>query len=198
MRVDLTIAPGVTAIVGANGAGKTSLLRVIAGLDALTEGALVVGDTVLDQPAQRHFVAAEQRDVAYAFQEPRLFPHLSVLDNLAYPLRRQGRSVTVARDDAAGIGDRLGLGPVLAARPRDLSGGQAQRVNIGRALAVGAGTLLLDEPLASIDDASRHELRERLRSAAASRVVWVTHDPADLLQADEVISLPGLEHPRER
>ena len=85
LRVDLTIAPGVTAIVGANGAGKTSLLRVIAGLDALTEGALVVGDTVLDQPAQRHFVAAEQRDVAYAFQEPRLFPHPVSYTHLTLP-----------------------------------------------------------------------------------------------------------------
>ena len=189
LRVDLTIGAGVTAVIGANGAGKTSLLRVLAGLDALADGELVVDGVDLDRPAARHFVTAEHRDVAYAFQEPRLFPHLSVLDNLAYPRRRQGDAPGPARGHARAIAARLGLETLLDARPRDLSGGQAQRVNIGRALVAEATTLLLDEPLASIDERSREELRQLLRSTGSSRVVWVTHDPTDLSHADQVISL---------
>lgn len=189
LRVELTIGPGITALIAPNGAGKTSLLRVIAGLDRLTSGELTLGDQVLDRPSEPQFMAPEARDIAYAFQEPRLFPHLSVLDNVAYPRRRRGRSNADARDDARRVAASLALGDLVDLRPRDLSGGQAQRVNVARALAAEASTLLLDEPLASIDEESRDSLRRRLRTSDAERVVWVTHDPSDLSHADRVISL---------
>ncbi|MEM9463801.1 MAG: ATP-binding cassette domain-containing protein [Actinomycetota bacterium] len=189
ISVDLALGPGVTALIGANGAGKTSLLRTIAGLDALRSGSLTLDDRLLDAPAEHHFVPPEDRDVAMAFQEPRLFPHLSVLDNIAYPARRRGRPAPTARDDARRLAASMGLDQVIDLRPSDLSGGQAQRVNVARALAANASTLLLDEPLASIDDGSREELRNRLRQASPTRTVWVTHDPTDLSHADRVISL---------
>lgn len=192
LSVDLTIGPGVTAIIAPNGAGKTTLLRVIAGLEALTSGRVVVDDETLDEPSTGRFVAAEARDVAFAFQEPRLFPHLSVVDNIAYPVRRRRVAHAAAREHARRVAESVGLAPVLDARPNDLSGGQAQRVNVARALAADAATLLLDEPLASVDDESRTALRERLVSSASERVVWVTHDPSDLSHADTVISLPDV------
>ena len=192
LRVELSIGSGVTALIGPNGVGKTSVLRIIAGLDALSSGELRLGEQVLDRPADNRFVAPEDRDVAYAFQEPRLFPHLSVLDNIAYPRRREGRSGTDARADARRVATALALDDLVELRPRDLSGGQAQRVNVARALAADASTLLLDEPLASIDDHSRDDLRRRLRESGSTRVVWVTHDPSDLSHADRVISLPDV------
>ena len=189
LLVDMAIGDGITALIGANGAGKTSLLRVIAGLDALDEGRVLLDGMGLDEPSTETFVPAEERPVALAFQEPRLFPHLTVLDNIAYPLRRRGRAATAARAQAEPIAEPLGLASLLDLRPGELSGGQAQRVNVGRALAADSPTLLLDEPLASIDDGSREDLRRRLGTTGSRRVVWVTHDPTDLSHADRVISL---------
>ena len=120
-----------------------------------------------------------------SFQEPRLFAHLRVIDNVAYPLRRDRRPLDQARLQL----DRVGAGALADLRPTRLSGGQAQRVALARALAVDAPTLLLDEPLAAIDEAGRAEVGALLRSLDTRRIVWVTHDPADAGDADVIVSI---------
>lgn len=189
LTVDLRIEAGLTALVAPNGAGKTSVLRVIAGLDALSSGELVIDGDVVDRPAAARFVPPEERPVAMAFQEPRLFPHLSVLDNIAYPLRRRGLGTAAARERAHALAIDVGMSDLSGERPAALSGGQAQRVNLARAMAAGGATLLLDEPLASIDERARADMRRCIAAAGSTRVVWVTHDPADLDHVDQVISL---------
>ncbi len=189
MKVDLTIAPGRTAVVGVNGSGKTSLLRLIAGLEALSTGRLTIDERVVDEPARGTFVAAHQRRAAFVFQDHRLFPHLNVVDNVAFALRRQGVRRDEARVRSLAALDELGLSHLAGAAPNSLSVGQRQRVAVARALSTPADTLLLDEPLASVDDDSRGDLRDRLTTTAHATVIWVTHEPSDADIADAVITL---------
>ena len=191
LDLELEIPPGRMAIVGPNGAGKTTLLRLIAGLEALDRGTLCLDGTTLDDPARGLFVPAHERPVAMAFQDHRLFPHLRVLDNVAYPLRRQGHH----RDEAHAVArehlDAVGLSAIADARPDRLSGGQRQRVAVARALIGQAEVLLLDEPLAGVDDVSRAILREQLTSPPHPTVIWVTHDPADAELSDRAMTVDG-------
>ena len=144
---------------------------------------------MLDRRADRRFVAPELRDVSLAFQEPRLFPHRSVLGNITYPLERRriprAQAAGIARDIAA----RFGLEELSQRSPRYLSGGQAQRVSLARALAPKPNTLLLDEPLASVDEESKDLLRHRFLDSGSQRVLWVTHDRADAERADLIVSI---------
>ena len=188
LRLDVAFEQGRTAVAGPNGVGKTTLLRVIAGLERLETGELRIGGRVVDDGSSR-FVAAHQRSVAVAFQDHRLFGHLRIIDNVAYPLRRAGLRRSWARVLAAGHLAAVGLGGVAAARPAQLSGGQRQRASIARALATPAEVLLLDEPLASVDDQSRTALRDLLINADHRTVVWVTHDPDDAEFADATVTL---------
>lgn len=189
LELRLDLPAGVTAIVGPNGSGKSSILRLIAGLEALDGGSLTIDGVVVDDRTGGEFVPPEGRDVALAFQQPRLFPHLSVLHNIAYPLRRRhvdaGDAAEIAREHAA----HVGVGSLLDLRPAHLSGGQAQRVALAAAIAAGAGTILLDEPLASIDEAGRADIRRLLHDLDTPCVVWVTHDPADAVAADTTVSI---------
>ena len=182
--LDLSLPAGRIAVVGPNGSGKSSLLRLIAGLEALDDGHLTLDGMPLDHRPEI-FVPPHERPIAMSFQEPRLFSHLRVIDNVAYPLRRAGRPLDEARVQL----ERVGAGPLADLRPARLSGGQAQRVALARALAVDAPTLLLDEPLAAIDEAGRAEVGSLLRSLDTHRIVWVTHDPADAGDADVVVSI---------
>ena len=188
LRIALDLPGGVIAVVGPNGAGKPTMLRAIAGLERITSGEIVLGGDVLDRPLDATFVPAESRDVSMAFQQPRLFPHLSVLRNIAYPLERSGVARRRALEQAEAVAARVGVHELADLRPRELSGGQAQRVGIGRALIAGASTLLLDEPLGAIDESSRHDLRALFENCDAERVVGVTHDPTDADRADLVVS----------
>src|SRR5215467_4806559 len=167
---------GVTALFGASGAGKTTLVNMIAGLIAPDRGRIRLDDTVLFYSAARIDVPAHRRRIGYVFQEGRLFPHLSVAANLDYG-RRMGR---LARDAAemARIVNLLDIGQLLDRRPGKLSGGERQRVAFGRALRMRPRLLLLDEPLASLDAARKREILPylvRLRDDARVPMLYVSH-----------------------
>lgn len=185
------ITAGVTAVVGANGAGKTTLGRAVAGLEALDSGRIVIGGQTVDEPARGRFVPAAERDVGVVFADQRLFGHLRAVDNVAFGLRRQGASRREARHRAAELLELVGLTPgLVAARPAALSGGQRQRVAIARALAPGPEVLILDEPLASVDEIGRGELRSTLTGPGPIHTLLITHDPVDLrTMADRVLVL---------
>ena len=183
----------VVALLGPNGAGKTTLLRAVAGLVAVDRGEITLDATVLDDPARQVFLAPEQRELGVVFQDHRLFPHLRVLDNVAFGLRARGTSRATARAEAAAWLGRLGLAELSRRRPRGLSGGQAQRVALARALACRPRALLLDEPLAALDVQTRAEVQGELREhlgAFAGPTVLVTHDPIEaLLLATRIVVL---------
>ncbi|TDD85506.1 ABC transporter ATP-binding protein [Actinomadura rubrisoli] len=182
----LRAAPGeVLALLGPNGAGKSTALRALAGLVPMAGGHITVDGTDL-RP-----LPAERRGIGMVFQDYRLFPHLSALDNVAFGPRCQGAGKRAARRRAAEWLERVGLAGHAAARPGTLSGGQAQRVALARALAVRPGLLLLDEPLAALDAHTRLEIRAALRrhlAGFAGAAVLVTHDPLDaMVLADRIV-----------
>ncbi|GAA1734138.1 ABC transporter ATP-binding protein [Luedemannella helvata] len=194
LSASLDVAAGeVVALLGPNGAGKSTALRSLAGLLALDSGSIVVDGAVWDAPAADVFVPARARSVGVVFQDYLLFPHLSALDNVAFGLRTRGLSTRAARAAATRWLDRFGLGPLGGRRPARLSGGQAQRVALARALAPHPRLLLLDEPLAALDAATRQEVRADLRHHLASperATVVVTHDPLDaMVLADRIVVL---------
>jgi molybdate transport system ATP-binding protein len=195
-RLDVAIearAGEVLAVLGPNGAGKSTLLRVIAGLLQLDSGVLRLGPTVLDEPANRTFVAPQDRRIGVVFQDHRLFPHLRVLDNVAFGPRSRGVPKARARAAARDWLVRLGIADLSRRHPRRLSGGQAQRVALARALATEPDALLLDEPLAALDVQTRAEVQGELRehlALLASPVLLVTHDPIEaLLLAHRIVVL---------
>ncbi|MER6824395.1 ABC transporter ATP-binding protein [Streptosporangium sp. NPDC000563] len=186
LDIELEVAAGqVVALLGPNGAGKTTALRALAGLTALSGGRILLDGEAL------HPLASERRPIGMVFQDYLLFPHLSVLDNVAFGPRCRGASRAEARRGAAAWLERVGLAGYAAAKPRQLSGGQAQRVALARALAVGPRLLLLDEPLAALDAHTRLEIRSRLRRHLADfegATVLVTHDPLDaMVLADQLV-----------
>lgn len=185
LDVDFAAAAGeVIAVVGPNGAGKSTLLRAVAGLARVDSGTVSLDTEVLDDPAREVFVPAEQRRIGVVFQDHRLFPHLRVLDNVAFGLRARGVPRSPARTTAAEWLDRLQLGALARRHPRQLSGGQAQRVALARALACEPRALLLDEPLAALDVQTRAEVQGELREhlgAFAGPTLFVTHDPIEAL-----------------
>ncbi|MFI7285179.1 ABC transporter permease [Streptomyces anulatus] len=184
-------APGGTtiAVVGPNGAGKTTLLRALLGLTPRAHAALRLGDSdVTELPPHR-------RGVAWVPQDGALFPHLSALANTAYGLRAHGVPRAGARREAQGWLDRLGVGHLAHRKPAQLSGGQAQRVALARALAARPRLLLLDEPLAALDQTTRARVRHTLRGHLADFggvCLIVTHDPVEAVSlADRVLVLEG-------
>jgi molybdate transport system ATP-binding protein len=194
----LAVAAGVPAgqvlgVVGPNGAGKTTLLRAIAGLTALSGGTIRLDDRVLDNAGADIFVPTEERPVGFVFQDYRLFPHLSVLDNVAFALRSRGLRRSAARGEARAWLIRFDLMGLADRRPRQLSGGQAQRVALARALVAEPRVLLLDEPLAALDAQSRLDVRSELRQHLADFAgvcLLVTHDPLEaLILADQMLVL---------
>ncbi len=191
-----SLAPGeVLAVLGPNGAGKTTLLRTIAGLCALASGRVSLGERLLDAPDAGVFVPAQQRSVGMVFQDYRLFPHLTILDNIAYAARAAGVGRRSARAGAHVWLARFGLEDLAERRPEHISGGQAQRVALARALAAAPDVLLFDEPLAALDARTRAtvraDLREQLRDFPGP-VIVVTHDPLEaLVLADRLLVLEG-------
>ncbi|MGH1423847.1 MAG: molybdenum ABC transporter ATP-binding protein [Pseudooceanicola sp.] len=167
---------GVTALFGQSGAGKTSVVNAIAGLSRPERARIVLGDRVLCDTSTGVWLTPHRRRIGYVFQDGRLFPHLSVAGNLAYPGRISGRRTDA--DALARIIDLLGISALLDRRPRDLSGGEKQRVAIGRALLSAPELLLMDEPLAALDIARKAEILpflERLRDELGLPILYVSH-----------------------
>jgi len=172
-------AAGVTALFGPSGAGKTSLVNMIAGLVEPDRGRIVIADAVLFDSETRINVPTHRRRIGYVFQEGRLFPHLSVASNLDYGRRMSGVKPDPA--ETKRIVDLLDIGPLLDRRPGRLSGGERQRVAVGRALLMRPRLLLLDEPLAALDAARKREILpylERLRDLVP--MVYVSHHAGEL------------------
>jgi molybdate transport system ATP-binding protein len=181
--IDLSVTHEILGVVGANGSGKTSMLRVIAGLDKLTKGHLAFGDVTWDEPEANHFVMPEHRKVGMVFQEHMLLPFASVLENVAFPLRRAGQSKSDAQVTARAMLEDADCGHLIDSMPAQLSGGQAQRVCIVRALVSKPSVVLLDEPLSAIDERSAIELRGWLRSqltAMRAHCILVSHSRTDV------------------
>ena len=193
LRLDVSLSAGtggVTALLGPNGAGKTTLLRTLAGLVPLEAGRVVLDGEVLEDATTGTRLPPEERPVAVMFQDHRLFPNMSALDNVAFGLRCRGVPRAEARRRAAEWLERMNLGAQADARPGELSGGQSQRVALARALAIDPRLLLLDEPLSALDASTRVTVRRQLREHLASfngvRLL-VTHDPLDAISLADVL-----------
>jgi molybdate transport system ATP-binding protein len=181
----------LTALFGPSGSGKTSLVNVIGGLLKPDRGRIAAEGRVFVDTTQRLFVPAHKRRIGYVFQEPRLFPHMSVRANLLY-----GRWFTPSAEryeDLDRVVDLLGIRHLLERRPSHLSGGEKQRVAIGRALLTSPRLLLMDEPLASLDDARKAEIMpylERLRDETKIPIVYVSHSVPEVARlASDVVVL---------
>jgi molybdate transport system ATP-binding protein len=173
--------PGIVGLFGPSGAGKTTLLRAIAGLQPLESGQIILDATALCGPP-------EGRRIAYVFQDSRLFPHLNVRENLLYGYKRAPAPPALAPEDVI---DALAVAPLLNRFPHGLSGGEQKRVAIGRALLSQPRLILMDEPLAGVDDARTAEIVElilRVRSRFRAAIVFVSHDLNSIAAlADDVL-----------
>lgn len=182
--------PGIVALFGRSGCGKTTLINIISGLLAPDEGRVELDGLVLTDTRERVAIPVERRRIGYVFQDSRLFPHLGVLANLRYGLRRAPReSRSIALEEVLAL---LGLEPLLARRPYQLSGGERQRVALGRALLSQPRLLLLDEPLAALDAARREEVLpylERLRDRLSIPMVYVSHQLEEVLRLATHVAL---------
>ena len=189
LDVDLALpGRGVTALFGHSGSGKTTLLRCIAGLERPSLGALTVNGEVW-QDGQR-CLPTHQRPLGYVFQEASLFPHLTVLGNVRYGMKRSAAAQRVSLDQAIAL---LGIGTLLDRKPDRLSGGERSRVGIARALAVSPRLLLMDEPLAALDHDRKQEILpylERLHDELDIPVLYVSHAQDEVARlADHIVLL---------
>lgn len=181
---------GVSVIFGPSGCGKTTFLRCMAGLERSSTGMMRLGDEVWQDESRGIFVPVHRRAIGMVFQEPRLFPHLSVRDNLEYGFRRtlvQSRSILPDR-----VVEILGLGQLLERRPHHLSGGEKQRVAIGRALLTSPSLLLMDEPLSALDNRRKREILPfflRLKRELGIPIIYVSHSLEEVLQLVDTMAL---------
>lgn len=190
LEAEFSAGAGVTALFGRSGAGKTSIVNMIAGLLKPDSGRIASNGRVLFDSKSGVSLPPHRRRVGYVFQDGRLFPHLTVRQNLTY-----GRWFTPAADRFADLGhvtELLGIAPLLARLPASLSGGEKQRVAIGRALLASPKILLMDEPLASLDEARKQDILpyiERLREETKIPIVYVSHSLAEVTQLANTLVL---------
>lgn len=188
ISADIEAGVGVTAIHGPSGAGKSTILKAVAGLWHPLEGYIRVGDSVLLDTNNGINLATQKRRLGVVFQEPLLFPHLSVADNLRFGMSRRETGFD-------GVVAMLDLGTILDRMPKNLSGGEAQRVALGRAILADPQILLLDEPLTGLDDERREQVLpylERLRDETTIPIIYVSHHRDELLQlADLIFTIEG-------
>ena len=192
LDIRFTTGSGLTALFGRSGAGKTSIVNAIAGLIRPQRGHIAVDGAVLLDTARGVFVPAHRRRLGYVFQEGRLFPHLTVRQNLLFGAWFAPRRANPGQAGLDEVVELLGIGPLLARRPGRLSGGEKQRVAIGRALLAQPRLLLMDEPLASLDNARKDEILpylERLRDHSRVPFVYVSHAAAEVARLATTIVL---------
>jgi multiple sugar transport system ATP-binding protein len=186
-EVSLSIERGwFVSLLGPSGCGKTTTLRMIAGLETPTSGRILLegNDVVPKAPADR--------DMAFVFQFYALYPHLSVFENVAFPLRAAGREKGEIETRVRAVSERLGLAPLLRKKPRQLSGGDMQRTALARALVRRPKAFLMDEPLGTLDARSRETMREELRTLhveMGATTVYVTHDQSEAMSLSERIAV---------
>jgi molybdate transport system ATP-binding protein len=180
---------GITAILGRSGAGKTSIINMISGLSQPTKGHIIIGGKSVYDSTKNINIAPEKRRFGYIFQEGRLFPHLSVMSNLTYGMKLIPMGERQIKTDQ--VIDLLDLSRLVHRRPAKLSGGEKQRVAIGRALLTSPQLLLMDEPLASLDAARKQEVLpfiKRLSTEFSIRVLYVSHSMEEILViADKIL-----------
>jgi len=190
--LDIAIDAGAMLVVfGPSGAGKTTLLRQIAGLDRPARARIAVGGEVWCDTAAGVWVPPQRRRVGVVFQQPTLFPHLTVGDNIRFGIAGPGRG-SGPSPNVAGIAALLGVEALEKRHPRELSGGQAQRVALARALATGPRLLLLDEPFAALDAPTRARLRRDVRAllhATGTPAILVTHDRGEALAIGDLLAV---------
>ncbi|WP_029350324.1 ABC transporter ATP-binding protein [Bosea sp. 117] len=189
-ELDLTIRSGeFTVLLGPSGCGKTTLLRMIAGLEDPTTGTISIG------PREVTHLRPSERDIAMVFQSYALYPHLSVADNLGFPLRVKGVAKAERARQVEKVARTLGLDALLDRKPRQLSGGQRQRVALGRAMVREPDVFLFDEPLSNLDASMREEMRSeliRFHGQQKKTVVYVTHDQVEAMtMAQRIVIMRG-------
>ena len=188
--IDLDVADGeFVALVGPSGCGKSTLLRMIAGLEAVDGGQIAIGDRVVND------LPPKDRDIAMVFQSYALYPHMKVIDNMAFALRLRRTDRRVVEERVQAAAEILGLVPYLDRYPRQLSGGQRQRVAMGRAIVRDPQVFLFDEPLSNLDAKLRVQMRaeiKELHQRLKTTTVFVTHDQVEAMtMADKIVVLHG-------
>lgn len=177
--LDLDVADGeLLVVVGPSGCGKTTTLRMLAGLEDISAGEVRIGDRVVNE------LSAKERDIAMVFQSYALYPHLSVADNLGYPLRMAKLSKADRKDRVLGVAKQLQLDGLLDRKPRQLSGGQRQRVAMGRAMVREPSVFLMDQPLPNLDAKLRVLMRSevaKLQQSLKTTMFYVTHDQIEAM-----------------
>ncbi|MGB3721075.1 MAG: molybdenum ABC transporter ATP-binding protein [Hyphomicrobiaceae bacterium] len=190
LDADFETSGGLVALFGRSGSGKTSIVNTIAGLIRPEHGRISIGDVTLVDTERNVFVPCHRRRIGYVFQESRLFPHLTVRQNLLYG--RWFAPKSERREDFDAVVELLGIGGLLERWPAGLSGGEKQRVAIGRALLSSPRALLMDEPLASLDEARKEEILpyiERLRDHSRMPIVYVSHSIAEVTRLASTVVL---------
>ncbi|PWW24405.1 multiple sugar transport system ATP-binding protein [Geodermatophilus normandii] len=186
-ELDLAIADGeFLVLVGPSGCGKTTALRMAAGLEEISDGRLLVGDRVVNE------VHPSQRDIAMVFQNYALYPHMSVRENIAFPLACAGVSKEETKERVARAAEALGLTDLLHRKPKALSGGQRQRVAMGRAIVRQPQAFLMDEPLSNLDAKLRGQMRAEIRSLQReyrTTTLYVTHDQVEAMTMGDRIAV---------
>lgn len=193
LDAEIEAPTGITVLFGSSGSGKTSLIRAVAGLLRPDQGRASVDGTLLFDTQTRHWTAPHKRQVGYVFQEPRLFPHLTVQQNLRYG--RWFARNRMSREREQELVELLGITALLSRRPESLSGGEKQRVAIGRALLCEPKLLLMDEPLAALDAPRKAEILpylERLRDETAIPILYVSHSVSETARLATTVVV--LEH----
>ncbi|MFC5586831.1 ABC transporter ATP-binding protein [Nitratireductor kimnyeongensis] len=187
---DIDIEDGEFVVfVGPSGCGKSTLLRMLAGLESVSDGEIRIGETVVTE------LAPKDRDVAMVFQNYALYPHMTVADNIGFPLKMTGVQKTARTKNVNEVAKLLGLDGLLDRYPRELSGGQRQRVAMGRAIIRRPSVFLFDEPLSNLDAALRVQMRREIKllhKRLESTMIFVTHDQVEAMtMADRIVVLRG-------